>query len=54
MAQGTLTITVKVAWWVRPLGVILAAFVRCTGWQPKDNGDWLVQFIGRHGVKVKQ
>lgn len=52
MAQSSITITVKVAWWVGPLGTILLAFHRLTGWVPKDNGDWLVEFIGRHGLKV--
>jgi hypothetical protein len=52
MAQANPTITIKVAWWVGPLGRILVAFHRLTGWKPKDDGEWLVQFIGRHGLKV--
>ena len=34
MAQSTLTITVKVAWWVRPYIQCVALFAKATGMEP--------------------
>lgn len=49
--MNEITVKVSARWWVRPLGWLLYAFHRCTGWKPADNGDWLVQFLAKQGFK---
>lgn len=44
------TITIKCRWWVGPLGTLLLAVYRLTGWKP--DADRLVSFIGRRGIYV--